>query len=251
VQVTAQDVAGNVSAPSGVGTTVVNTTPPVVTFYGTTGSTYSTASSLPATFTASDSVLTSLKYALYKDNTSSTLPTSGQLTTAWSGAATSTVTTWTLTVPLGQWDIEVVAADAAGNVTTSTTGNHYWTDNAAPVTSYTPTANDGGNGTWVGNELLTFKVSDVATPGVVTHFVWSGGASPWDGLSPVTGSPGAPGTTHVPSTTGTYTLQYYSVNGAGTTETPSNVATFVVNTTQPLLTGAFTPSSPNGGSSGL
>jgi uncharacterized repeat protein (TIGR02543 family) len=257
VGVSAADTAGNTSALSGQASLTLDTTPPVVTFYGFTGSAYSTASSLPGTITASDSVLTSLKYVFYKNN-ASVLPTVG-FTTVYSGAATSTVATGTFTSPLGQWDLEVVAADAAGNVATYTSntgptpsGNptasaDFWTDNAAPVTSYvtSPAAPDGGNGTWVGgssNDTVTLNVSDAATPSVTTYYAW------WNGVSnsgTVTVAPGnLPATTNIPSVTGTYTLQYYSVNGAGTAEAPVKTATFVVNTSQPALAGQLVPSVP-------
>ncbi len=189
-----------------------------------------TQTSIPATITAADaspgSGVNRIEYAFL------TVGSSPGTATTWTQLATSTAV---VSAPEGNNTLWARSFDNAGNQSATQTVN-IWVDTTNPVTSFTtvPAVADGGNGTWKTAPTVNFSVSDVAT-GLVAY-------SRWD----TTGTLAQSGnTTTCPSTIGTHTLEYRAIDTAGNVEA-TKTATFVVNTGQPITSGAF-----SGGTMGL
>lgn len=227
--VSATDLAGRGSAGSAITTAMADSTAPTVDILGDSDTWSKTSMTATITATDTNSGLASAKYRWYLNSVGAT----GTFTTIPVTAATTA--TVTMTAPEGMYDLEVVAVDVAGNITTDT-ANPYYNDSVTPVTSVTtsPTAANGANGSWTTTPTLVVAVADVpAGTAFTTYARWNSEATATIHASDAaTTAVTAP---VVPSVNGTHTLYYWSLDSATNTETVKTMV-FVVNLNQPLAT---------------
>lgn len=162
VRVKAFDAAGNASAAfSPMASATADTAGPTVTIIGADAS-YTATSSIPATITAIDggSGLFNIKYRWY--------PASGVATGTFS--APSNATTTPVSAPQGDYILQAVGVDVAGNVTTVTAA--FKSDWSKPVSTFTiaPATPNGLNGwyTSIDSTITAADVPAVAGSGVTT-----------------------------------------------------------------------------------
>jgi hypothetical protein len=140
----------------------------------------------------------------------------------------------TMAVPEGHWLGTVRAVDEAGNVSGETT-SEVWVDRTAPVTEITvsPVDPDGTNGWYETPPVVTFDATDPIDDELTTWSRWDEGG--WVAGDSAT----------APSTTGTHTLEYYSIDRAGNDEDVQS-AEFKVDTQLPTASNGYSPAPPDG-----
>jgi hypothetical protein len=200
------DVAGNVETPTSVSfwVTVPDTTPPHTTSDAVAA--YAGSATVRLSATDSQSAIYATYYRL-------------------DGALAAIGTVVTVTSP-GAHTLEFWSVDAAGMVETS----HHtaaFTIEAVPDLTPPVTSSDAVMA-YAGPAVISLRATDIGGSGVAaTYFVLDGGAE-------------TAGSVVTVSSLGTHTLEFWSVDGAGNTESPRRTATFSI-VAAPVLPAAPVP----------
>jgi hypothetical protein len=223
VRVTAMDNAGNASV-GGYSSATADKTPPSVTILGANAS-WTATTSIPATITATDggSGLFNIKYRWY--------PASAAATGTFS--APSAATTTPVSAPQGDYILEAVGTDVAGNNATAT--GAFKSDWTKPVSTFRiDQAAPNGLNSWYTSATVSITATDLPAPvsgakissGVSTLTV-NGVAAAYS--SPYTWS----------STQGTNTIVYFATDAAGNVESASATQTFKFDSVVPTIAATF------------